>query len=107
MLIWLQFTFTGDQTGAYITPEAMVLFYPMISEGETLFAPALEHLCHHFPEAYAPPPTSSTLDPPGPDYANYSPNVWATDHSEIYDNPTGWAPECREVTYVPSYTIAL
>ena len=68
-LDWLHFSYTWDQTGAYLAPASTVLVRSVLAEGEPLFAPALQHLWWRYPGSYA-PSTRSTLGPSGPDYVS-------------------------------------
>ena len=53
VLDWLQLAFTGERTGAYVVPAAVVVVWTTTTEGKTLFAPTLSHIQRCFPQTYA------------------------------------------------------
>ena len=61
-----------------MAPASTVLVQYVLLEGDPLLSPNLMHLLRSYPGAYTPLPTS-TISPPGPEYANYQPIGWSTD----------------------------
>ena len=74
-LDWLQFTFTGDRNGAYITPGLTEVTFHILEDGVPLFTPTLQQLCTLYPRVYAQGSTS-TLEsgPGGPEYRQKRPH---------------------------------
>ena len=58
---WLQFTFTSDWKGDNLSPASTFLVQYLMTEGDLIFALALDHLHMRFSGAYNPPPPSSNL----------------------------------------------
>ena len=77
----LHFAYTGDRTGDYMVNASTIIIQSVVSEGGPILYPTLMHLRRSYPRAYAPLPTS-TIAPPGPDYANYQPIGWVTERKD-------------------------
>ena len=52
-LDWLQFEYTSERTGAYVTPASTVIAQSAVAEGNELFLALLAHLRRQYPEVYA------------------------------------------------------
>ena len=48
-LDWLQFSYTGDRSGAYVVPGSTKVTFQTSAEGGPLFALAFQHLCTLYP----------------------------------------------------------
>ena len=68
-LNWLQFAYTADKTGAYVSPASTFLVLSALLKGVPLFTAFWRHLMRRFLGSYA--LTATTRVPLGPDYLGY------------------------------------